>query len=124
MGLKIMAVPAEHPFAPDAIGFVVSGQQTFYFCGDTRYTHAVKKALEGIHLDIAFLQAACSDYWFVGKDGMELDDIARFASDLRPEAIVPVHYQVKGKVISTQDLRAMKLPVRLRVLEPGITITI
>jgi L-ascorbate metabolism protein UlaG (beta-lactamase superfamily) len=121
MGLTIQAVPADHPFAPDAVGFIVAGQQTFYFCGDTRYSPAVKKALEGIHLDVAFLQAACSRYPFVGKDGMELDDIARFASDLRPETIVPVHYQVKGKVISTQDLRAFKLPVRLIVLEPGIT---
>ncbi len=123
-GITIQAVPAEHPFAPDAVGFVVSGEQTFYFCGDTRYTPAVKKALESTQLDVAFLQAACSDYWFVGKDGMELDDIARFAAELRPDTIVPVHYQVKGKVISTQDLRTMKLPVRLRVLEPGITSTI
>jgi len=124
MGLKIVAVPAEHPFAPDAIGFVVTGEQTFYFCGDTRYTTAVKKALEGIHIDVAFLQAACSRYPFIGKDGMEMDDIARFASDLKPGTVVPVHYQVKGKVIATDVLRAMKLQSGLRVLEPGSTSTI
>jgi len=124
MGLKIMAVPAEHPFARDAIGFVVRGKQTFYFSGDTRYTPAIKNSLQGIRIDVAFLQAACSDYWFVGKDGMDMDDIARFASDLKPDTVVPVHYQVKGKVISTRDLRALKLPVRLHVLEPGITSTI
>jgi len=122
--MTIQAVPAEHPFAPDAVGFVVSGDQTFYFCGDTRYTRAVKNSLEGIHIDVAFLQAACSHYPFVGKDGMELDDIARFAAELRPDTIVPVHYQVKGKVLSIEVLRAMKLPVQLRVLEPGITATI
>jgi len=124
MGLTIQAVPAEHPFAQDAVGFVVGGQQTFYFCGDTRYTPAVRKALEGIHLDVAFLQAACSRYPFVGKDGMEMDDIARFSSDLRPGTVVPVHYQVKGKVIGTDVLRSMKLTTLLRVLEPGSTSTI
>jgi L-ascorbate metabolism protein UlaG (beta-lactamase superfamily) len=123
-GLKILAVPADHPFAPDAIGFVVKGEQTFYFCGDTRYTPLIRKALTGIEIDVAFLQVACSNYPFIGKDGMEIPDVIRFAEELKPKVVVPVHYQVKGKVLDSKTLRSIKLSAKLAVLEPGSTCVI
>jgi len=36
--LTIHAVPAEHPLASDAVGFVVIGTHSVYFSGDTRWT--------------------------------------------------------------------------------------
>lgn len=120
-GLKILAVPAVHPFAPDAIGFFVEGEQSFYFCGDTLYTPVVRDALAGKKIDVAFLQVACSTYPFIGKDGMEIADAVRFADELKPEAVVPVHYQVKGKVLESAALRSIKIAAKLVVLEPGST---
>ncbi len=36
--LTVHAVPADHPLASDAVGFVVLGSQNLYFSGDTRWT--------------------------------------------------------------------------------------
>ena len=120
-GLVISAVPAVHPFAADAVGFVVQGEKTFYFSGDTRYAPLVKNALEGTRLEVAFLQAACSTYPFIGKDGMEIPDIVAFAQELKPDVVVPIHYQVKGKVLTSPELRKIDVPCKLTVLEPGST---
>jgi len=119
--ITILAVPAVHPFAPDAIGFVVSGEQTLYFSGDSRYKLPVKEALKGISLDVAFLQVAASTYPFVGRDGMDLAEAALFVQEIKPGVVVPIHYQVKGKVLEPAALRAWQIPARLVVLEPGTT---
>lgn len=122
--LTITAVPAEHPFAPDALGFVVSGEGTLYFSGDTRYTPVVKEALAEFNLDVAILQVAASKYPFIGRDGMDLREAAKFVEEISPKAVVPMHYQVKGKVIEPAALRSWQIPARLVVLEPGVSSTI
>jgi L-ascorbate metabolism protein UlaG (beta-lactamase superfamily) len=119
--ITILAVPAVHPFAPDAIGFVVSGERTFYFSGDSRYKPSVRQGLNGISLDVAFLQVAASTYPFVGRDGMDLAEAAAFVREIKPKAVVPMHYQVKGKVLESSTLRAWQIPAKLVVLEPGTT---
>jgi hypothetical protein len=62
--LTIHAVPAEHPLASDAVGFVVTGSQSVYFSGDTRWTPALQAALSPFPLDVALVQAACAHYPF------------------------------------------------------------
>jgi L-ascorbate metabolism protein UlaG (beta-lactamase superfamily) len=117
--LVITAVPADHPFASDAVGFVVKGEKIFYFSGDTRYTPALRRALTDFQPDVAMLQVAASTYPFIGRDGMDLDDAARLVKDIRPTVVVPMHFQVKGKVIEIERLRAWKVDAQLVIPEPG-----
>lgn len=95
--LTVHAVPADHPLASDAVGFVVAGSQNFYFSGDTRWTPALRDALSAFPLDVALVQAACAHYPFFGDDGMSLPDVAALARALRPRWTVPLHLHCAGK---------------------------
>lgn len=95
--LTIHAVPAEHPLASDAVGFVVAGSQSVYFSGDTRWTPALWAALSPFPLDVALVQAACAHYPFFGDDGMSLAEAAALARALRPRWTVPLHLHCAGK---------------------------
>lgn len=95
--LTIHAVPAEHPLAPDAVGFVVIGSHSVYFSGDTRWTPALRSALAPFPLDVALGQAACAHYPFFGDDGMSLPEAAALARALRPRWTVPLHLHCAGK---------------------------
>ncbi len=117
--LSIYATPAFHPFARDAIGFLVKGDKTFYFSGDTRYSPEIVKFLKPFAIDCALLQTADSTYPLVGKDGMDMGDAARLVSEVRPAVTIPIHFQVKGKTIGPAVLRRWEVPSRLVVLEPG-----
>jgi L-ascorbate metabolism protein UlaG (beta-lactamase superfamily) len=119
-GVTFRAVRADHPFARDAVGFVVRGEKTLYFSGDTRFTPALGDALWSYMLDAALLQVACSRYPLVGKDGMDLDDAARLVEKIKPAAVVPIHYQVRGKTLSANKLHQWKVAAELVVLEPGV----
>jgi L-ascorbate metabolism protein UlaG (beta-lactamase superfamily) len=122
--LIIHAVPAFHPFARDALGFVIVGEKTIYFSGDTRYTPDLRDALQTFHIDIALLQVACSHYPLVGKDGMELADAARLAEAIQAEKVIPIHYQVKGKIINPEELKLWHIAAETVVLAPGIPHTL
>lgn len=119
-GVVINAVPAFHPFAKDAIGFVVEGEKRFYFSGDTRFEPRLVETLKRFRLDVAMLQVACSRYPLVGKDGMDLESAARLAAAVQPGLVIPIHYQVKGKVLGAEELGAWKPSVPVTVLEPGV----
>jgi len=95
--LTIHAVPAEHPLASDAVGFVVIGTHSVYFSGDTRWTPALRAALSPFPLDVALVQAACAHYPLFGNDGMSLPDVAALARALRPRWTVPLHLHCAGK---------------------------
>lgn len=95
--LAIRAVCAEHPLADDAIGFVVSGSQTCYFSGDTRFTPALAGDLQPFILDVALIQAACAHYPILGDDGMSLPEAAALARAVRPRRTVPLHLHCAGK---------------------------
>ncbi len=119
-GLTVHAVPAFHPFAKDAVGFVVEGEKVFYFSGDTRYHPALVESLGPFHIDVAFVQVACSRYPLVGEDGMDLAGAARLLGEVKPRLAVPIHYQVKGKTLSAEELAAWDPPCGKAVLEPGV----
>lgn len=95
--LTIHAVPAEHPLASDAVGFVLIGSQTCYFSGDTRLTPSLLTDLEPFSLDVALVQGACAHYPLLGDDGMSLPQVAALARALRPRWTVPLHLHCADK---------------------------
>lgn len=95
-GVTVTATPAEHPLAPDPVGFLVdAGKDRIYFSGDTR-RHAALEAFLREHrpLDLMLLQSA---HLRLFKDGMDWRDAAGLAADLNPRVAVPIHYQCRGK---------------------------
>lgn len=95
--VTLHAVAAEHPLASDAVGFVLIGNQTCYFSGDTRLTPSLLTDLEPFCLDVALVQGACAHYPLLGDDGMSLPQVAILARRMRPRWIVPVHLHCAGK---------------------------
>lgn len=118
-GLAIHAVAADHPFASDAVGFVIRGRKTLYFSGDTRHSKAVVEDLQGLRIDAAFLQIACSWYPFVGFDGMTIKSAVRLAEDIVPGIVIPIHYQVRTKTVDPEALRTRLPGIKVVVLTPG-----
>ncbi len=95
--LTLRAVPADHPLAADAVGFIIIGSQSLYFSGDTRWTPALLAALTPVPLDVALVQAACAHYPLLGDDGMSLPEVAALARAIRPRWTVPLHLHCAGK---------------------------
>ncbi|MCX8123873.1 MAG: MBL fold metallo-hydrolase [Spirochaetes bacterium] len=119
-GIIVGAVPAFHPFAKDAIGFIVQkGNVTLYFSGDTLYTENLRKALTPYSVTIAMIQVACSTYPLVGKDGMDLEAAARFVAEVKPEMIIPIHYQIKGKYCTDAQLQNWDVGAQKIILPHG-----
>jgi len=123
-GLTIHGTPAFHPFAKDAVGFVVEGENCFYFSGDTRYDPRLVEFLKAFSIDCALVQTAASTYPLIGKDGMELPDAARLVQEIEAEIAVPVHFQVKGKTLDMETLTRWDAGTRVVIPEPGKTVSL
>ncbi len=119
-GVKVSAVPAFHPFAKGPIGFIIQKGVTIYFSGDTRYNELLHEALTPYSVTIAMIQVACSTYPLIGKDGMDMEAAARFVEEVKPGIVVPIHYQVKGKHITKQDLENWSIGAKKIILEHGV----
>ncbi len=132
LGLKIVALYAEHPFASDAISFLVdvpSGSEPsnrtgeicnstkklkdskkirIYFSGDTRFSKRLVDELQSVsnekQIDVAFLQIACSVYFFK-KDGLDLLDAVKLTKEIKPKIAIPMHYQVKMKTRNPEEFK-------------------
>ncbi|MEW5946449.1 MAG: MBL fold metallo-hydrolase [bacterium] len=119
-GVKIHAVPAFHPFASDAVGFVVEGEKTVYFSGDTRYNEKLVRHLEKFRLDVALLQIACSVYFF-RKDGMDVGDASELARRIKPGVAVPMHYHDRFRHPDPERFRALVTGygIHVDIFEPG-----
>ena len=120
-GFEIEAVPAEHPLAGDAVGFLIRADgKALYFSGDTRRCRALRERLRGERLDVAFLQIACAVY-FGSPDGMDVREAALLAEELRPIVTVPMHFHGRGKQADphafARGLEAKGLGAR--VMTPG-----
>ena len=119
-GIKVSAVPAFHPFAKDAIGFIIQkGTTTIYFSGDTQYNELLYKALTPYSVTIAMLQVACSTYPLIGKDGMDMEAASRFAEEVKPQIVIPIHYQVKGKYLTDAQLQNWNVCAQKIILPHG-----
>jgi len=120
-GVKVSAVPAFHPFAKDAIGFIIQkGTVTIYFSGDTLYNEFLHKALTPYSVTIAMIQIACSTYPLIGKDGMDMQAATSFVDEVKPHIVIPIHYQVKGKYVTKQDLENWSVRTKKIILENGV----
>ncbi len=119
-GVMVYAVPGFHPFAKDAIGFIIQkGNITLYFSGDTLYTENLLKALTPYSVTIAMIQVACSTYPLVGKDGMDLEAASRFVADVKPGIVIPIHYQIKGKYLTYAQLQNWNVDAQKIILPHG-----
>jgi len=97
-GLEIRAVPAFHPLAKDAIGFLIHADgKRIYFSGDTRSDVVLRNWLQAHSpINIAFLQIACARY-FGKDDGLNLETAAELAKSFAPEIVIPMHYHGRFK---------------------------
>lgn len=118
-GIKIHATSAYHPFAKDAVGFVVEAEKKLYFSGDTRREPSLVREVRGYGVDVALVQVACSTY-FGKEDGMNLGEAAKFVDEVGARVAVPIHYQVRGKVLDPGLFLELVPPPRGLVLTPGL----
>lgn len=96
-GLKFTATPAEHPFAPHAVGFLIEAEKKkIYFSGDTRNTPELQDFLSRHKIDIAILQVMCARY-FGRDDGMTDETAFELAKKTKPEVTIPMHEHARGK---------------------------
>jgi len=95
---SVLATPAFHPLAADAIGFLIRAQgKQIYFCGDTRPDPRLISFLQAVGpIDLAFLQIACAVY-FGKDDGLNLHTAAELAKAFSPRLAAPMHYHGRNK---------------------------
>jgi len=134
----VTAVPAahdgrRHPLAPlaEAIGFVISGERTVYFAGDT-------DLFDGMEKTIGPTDAALLPIWgwgpSIGPGHMDPLGAARAAALLHPRVAVPIHWgtffpaglaRLRGSALVEPPKEFSKQASRLapdvevRVLAPG-----
>ncbi len=96
-GLKITSTPAQHPFSPNAVGFLIEAEgKKIYFSGDTKNFTELQNFLSPHKIDIAFLQVMCARY-FGREDGMTDETAFQLAKIIKPEISIPMHCHARGK---------------------------
>ncbi|HEY8816391.1 MAG TPA: MBL fold metallo-hydrolase [Candidatus Dormibacteraeota bacterium] len=132
-GIKVSATFARHTW-PDAIGFLIDiGGLRLWHSGDTEYDQHLR-ALAAAKLDFAFI---CING---GGGNMNAHEAALLAWELKPRAVVPMHYglwsaedyRYGGKAPdATPDpslfettLRKLSTRIRTRTLEVGRPVTL
>ena len=120
-GVKLTGVPAYnpakqfHPKSNNWLGFVIEiAGKRIYYAGDTDLTSEMK-ALKNI--DLALLPAG-------GKFTMNADEAADATKQFKPKQAIPYHW---GDIIGGRadaDAFAQKAACKVKVLEPGDSITI
>lgn len=96
-GLKITAAPAQHPFAPHAVGFLIEAEKKkLYFSGDTRNFTELQDFLSPHKIDAAFLQVMCARY-FGKDDGMTDETSFQLAKMIKPGVSIPMHCHARFK---------------------------
>lgn len=96
-GLKITAAPAQHPFAPHAVGFLIEAEKKkIYFSGDTKSFTELQDFLSPHKIDIAFLQVMCARY-LGHEDGMTDETAFALAKTIKPDISIPMHCHSRGK---------------------------
>jgi L-ascorbate metabolism protein UlaG (beta-lactamase superfamily) len=137
-GAEVVAVPAEHdgrriPLGPEAdtLGFVVSGERTVYFAGDTDLFDGMRE-MAG-RLDVALLPIWG---WGPSLGPGHLDPLgaAQAAALLRPRLAVPIHWGTlfptglarwRGEAlvdpprVFAREAATLAPDVEVRVLAPG-----
>lgn len=123
-GLKITAAPAQHPFAPHAVGFLIEAEKKkLFFSGDTQNTPELQDFLSPHKIDMAFLQVLCARYFGV-EDGMTDETAFQLAKLIKPDVSIPMHEHARFKHGSAERFceRMEKEKMPVRHLEIGQTI--
>jgi L-ascorbate metabolism protein UlaG (beta-lactamase superfamily) len=122
-GIKVRVTSAFHPLAKDAVGFIVEAEKSLYFSGDTRRTPVLAEEVGAFRIDVALVQVACSTY-FGKEDGMNAREAAAFVQEIGAGLAVPIHYQVRGKVMDPGRFVELLPPGRGLALPPGVPVDV
>ena len=99
-GVVITGIPAAHPLTRRPVGFLLKGERTVYFSGDTRFEWAIVDHLRAARVDVAILQVSCAFYpWLSGADGMDMNYAEELARAIRPRCVIPMHFDCAGKYL-------------------------
>jgi L-ascorbate metabolism protein UlaG (beta-lactamase superfamily) len=106
-GLTITGIPASHPLSRNALGFLLEGDRSIYFSGDTRFDWSIVNSLKNKKIDVAILQVACSFYSLLGgADGMDVNFAEEMAKAIHPKHVIPMHFDCVGKYLDiTRNVR-------------------
>ena len=120
---SVLATPAFHPLAKDAIGFLIRAEEKqLYFSGDTRLHPDLVRFLQNHGpVEIAFLQASCARY-FGKDDGLDHHSAAALALAFHPRLVIPMHLHARfKKKVDLEELRQNldRAGIGLKLLQPG-----
>jgi L-ascorbate metabolism protein UlaG (beta-lactamase superfamily) len=136
--LRITATPARHgpagiePLAGDVIGFVVSfseGTSPLYITGDTVWYDGVAEVARRFRPGVVLLFAGAARTTGPFNLTMNTNDAIETAHAFPDAAIVPIHchgwahFTQSGEDLE-RSFKALGIASRLRLLEPGVPITI
>jgi L-ascorbate metabolism protein UlaG (beta-lactamase superfamily) len=139
--VKVTATPAQHgalitrPVAGATIGFVLEweGQRggALYISGDTIYYRGVDQVARRFRIGVAVLHLGKARFPITGPLRYTMDhrDAVRAARALRPQQVIPVHYEgwkhfSEGRAAVEGAFTRARLPVALRWLPLGRATTI
>ncbi|MBU4353069.1 MAG: MBL fold metallo-hydrolase [Nanoarchaeota archaeon] len=100
-GVKITAVPAQHsgsrnsPWAdsPKALGYIVQGEKTIYFVGDTGLFDGFKEIGNRFQIDVALLPiGAYRPRWFMKDHHLSPNDAINAMEMLEAKNMIPIHW--------------------------------
>ncbi len=101
-GIKITAAPAKHSGArnsafadfPKALSFVIQGERTVYFAGDTGlFDDGFKEIGSYSQIDTALLPVgAYRPRWFMKRHHMNPDDAVQAMELLGAKEMIPIHW--------------------------------
>jgi L-ascorbate metabolism protein UlaG (beta-lactamase superfamily) len=134
--VKVTSTPAQHgalitrPLAGATIGFVLEweGQRhgALYISGDTIYYRGIDQVAERFRVSVAILHLGKARFPVTGPLRYTMDrcDAVRAARVLRPQAVIPIHYEgwrhfSEGRAAVESAFASARLPVELRWLSLG-----
>ena len=87
-GVKVTAVPVEHPSSQYPVGYLIEGDKRVLHLGDT-YASPIFQRLRG-KVDILLVPIS-------GRSTANEREAAHIVEDIRPRIVIPMHYGVYGE---------------------------
>lgn len=123
---KITAVPARH--TPRSIGYVIEGEKTVYFAGDTVLFSGIREIADRFKIDIALLPIG--GVVVLGRRlVMSPKDALEAVKILNPEIMIPIHwstfpsipllFSMKGKPEELESLADSEVRKKIKIVERG-----
>ncbi len=136
-GIKITAAPAQHsgarnsPWAefPKALGYIIQGEVTVYFAGDTGLFEGFKEIGNHSQIDMALLPiGAYRPRWLMKDHHMNPEDAINAMAMLGAKGMIPIHWGSfkmaldgvdKPKEALLELIENSSLKERIHILENG-----